>query len=181
MEDVQIIDLYFARDEQAIRHTAEKYGPYCMAVSMNILHSEPDAEECVNDTYLKTWHTVPPTRPDSLRLFLAKIVRNLSLNRWRAWHTEKRERDLEISMTELKDCIPAPDDGDRGELVRLLNEFLEGQSKNDRIMFVQRYWYSLSAAQIGEELGMSENTVWVRLHRTRERLRAYLEERGYRI
>lgn len=181
MEDMQIIHLYFARDEQAIRHTADKYGAYCTAISMNILHSEPDAEECVSDTYLKTWNSIPPTKPDSLKLFLAKIVRNLSLNRWRSWHSDKRNRDLEVSMTELETCIPAPDDGNKGELIALLNEFLEGQSETDRKIFVQRYWYSLTAAQVGEELGLSENAVWVRLHRTRERLRAFLEERGYRI
>lgn len=181
MEDNRIIELYFARDEQAIRHTAEKYGAYCMAVSMNVLNSEPDAEECVSDTYIKTWNTIPPTRPESLKLFLGKIVRNLSINRWRSWHSEKRNRDLEVSMTELEDCLPDPGDGDRGELVSLINEFLENQTKTDRVIFVQRYWYSLSAARIGQEMGISENAVWVRLHRTRERLRQFLEERGYRI
>ena len=181
MEDQHIVDLYFARDEQAIRHTADKYGAYCTAVSMNILHSEPDAEECVNDTYLKTWNSIPPSRPASLKLFLARITRNLSLNRYRAMHTDKRNSDLEVSLSELETCIPAPEDGDGGELVELLNQFLEGQSKTDRILFVQRYWYSLSAAEIGQEQGMTENAVWVRLHRTREKLRAFLEERGYRI
>ena len=181
MEDHRIIELYFARDEQAIRHTADKYGAYCTAVSMNILHSEPDAEECVNDTYLKTWNSIPPTRPGSLKLFLAKITRNISLNRFRQLHADKRDKDLEVSMSELETCIPAPEDGGGGELVELLNEFLEKQSKTDRVLFVQRYWYSLSAAEIGEEHGMSENAVWVRLHRTREKLRAFLEERGYRI
>ncbi len=181
MEDIRIIELYFARDEQAIRHTADKYGAYCTAVSMNILHSEPDAEECVNDTYLKTWNSIPPTRPSSLRHFLATIVRNLSLNRWRSWHSEKRNKDMEVSLSELEACFPAPDDGDRGELTELLNEFLAALPKQDRIMFVQRYWYSLTAAQIGGELGLSENAVWVRLHRTREKLRDYLEERGYHV
>ena len=181
MEDVRIIDLYFARDEQAIRHTADKYGAYCTAVSMNILHSEPDAEECVNDTWLKTWNSIPPTRPASLRLFLATIVRNLSLNRWRAWHSRKRNKDLEVSFSELESCFPVPDDSDRGELTELLNEFLEGLPREDRMIFVRRYWYSLTAAQIGKEMELSENAVWVRLHRTREKLRDYLKERGYSV
>ena len=181
MEDNQIIELYFARDEQAIRHTADKYGAYCMAVSMNVLHSEPDAEECVNDTYLKTWNSIPPTRPGCLKLFLGKIVRNLSINRWNSWHSDKRDRDLEVSMSELEECIPDPDNGDRGELIRLINEFLAKQSKTDRVIFVQRYWYSLSTAQIAKEVGLSENAVWIRLHRTRDRLKAFLEERGYQI
>ena len=181
MEDIRIIDLYFARDEQAIRHTADKYGAYCTAVSMNILHSEPDAEECVNDTWLKTWNSIPPTRPASLRLFLATIVRNLSLNRWRTWHSRKRNKDLEVSFSELEACIPAPDDSDRGELTELINEFLEGLSREDRVIFVRRYWYSLTAAQIGKEMALTENAVWVRLHRTREKLRDYLKERGYSV
>ena len=183
MEDLHIIELYFARDEEAIRHTADKYGPYCTAVSMSILHSESDAEECVNDTWLKTWNSIPPTRPHSLKLFLARITRNLSPNRHRALHSEKRHKDLEVSLTELEPCFPAPEDlpGGGGELVELLNEFLEKQNKMDRVVFVQRYWYSLSTAQIAEEHRMSENAVWVRLHRTRERLRAYLTERGYKL
>ena len=110
MEDKRIIELYFARDEQAIRHTADKYGAYCTAVSMSILHSEPDAEECVNDTYLKTWNSIPPTRPSSLKLFLARITRNLSINRHRALHSDKRNKDLEVSLSELESCFPSPDD-----------------------------------------------------------------------
>ena len=183
MEDNRIIELYFSRDEQAIRHTADKYGPYCTAVSMSILHSEPDAEECVNDTWLKTWNSIPPTRPHSLKLFLARITRNLSINRHRALHSDKRNKDLEVSLSELEPCFPAPDDlnGGGGELVELLNEFLEKQTKTDRVIFVQRYWYSLPTAQIAEEQGMSENAVWVKLHRIRERLRDYLIERGYKL
>ena len=181
MEDQRIIDLYFARDEQAIRHTSDKYGAYCTAVSMHILHSEPDAEECVNDTYLKTWNSIPPTRPESLKLFLARIVRNISLNRHRALHSDKRDRDLETSLSELESCIPAPDEGSSDELIRLINAFLEEQRKQDRVIFVQRYWYSLSAAEIAAEQGMTENAVWVRLYRVRDKLRLYLNERGYRI
>ena len=108
MQDDRIIELYFARDEQAIRHTADKYGSYCMAVSMNILQCEPDAEECVNDTYLKTWNSIPPQRPSSLRYFLATITRNLSFNRLRAKHAERRNVDLEVSLDELEECLPAP-------------------------------------------------------------------------
>lgn len=183
MEDDRIIELYFARDEQAVRHTADKYGAYCTAVSMSILHSEPDAEECVNDTYLKTWNSIPPTRPHSLKLFLARITRNISINRHRALHSEKRNRDLEVSLSELEPCFPSPEDmnGGGGELTELLNEFLEGLPKTDRVMFVQRYWYSLTAAEIAAEVELSENAVWVRLHRTREKLRAYLTERGYQL
>lgn len=183
MEDQRIIELYFSRDEQAIRHTADKYGAYCTAVSMSILHSEPDAEECVNDTYLKTWNSIPPTRPVSLKLFLARIVRNISINRHRALHSDKRNRDLEVSLTDLESCFPAPEElsGSGSQLADLLNAFLAEQSKTDRVIFVQRYWYHLSTADIASEQGISENAVWVRLHRTRERLRNYLVERGYKL
>ncbi len=181
MQDDRIIELYFARDEQAIRHTADKYGPYCMAVSMNILHSEPDAEECVNDTYLRTWNSIPPKRPASLRYFLAAIVRNLSINRLRAKHAERRDTDLEVSLDELEECVPAPDEENAGEIAELINIFLSRQPKTDRIIFVRRYWYSLTDAQIAEEMGLTRNAVSLRLSRTRGRLRAYLEERGYRV
>ena len=182
MEDDRIIELYFGRDEQAIRHTADKYGAYCTAVSMSILHSEPDAEECVNDTYLKTWNSIPPTRPNSLKLFLARITRNLSINRHRALHSDKRNRDLEVSLSELESCLPVPDGENGGsELSELLNEFLGTQTPTDRKIFVQRYWYNLSAAEISEEHDISENAVWVKLHRTRERLREFLTERGYKL
>ena len=182
MEDDRIIELYFGRDEQAIRHTADKYGAYCTAVSMSILHSEPDAEECVNDTYLKTWNSIPPTRPHSLKLFLARIVRNLSINRHRALHSDKRNRDLEVSLSELESCLPVPDGENGGsELSELLNEFLGTQTPTDRKIFVQRYWYNLSTAEISEEHDISENAVWVKLHRTRERLREFLTERGYKL
>ncbi len=184
MEDIRIIELYFSRDEEAIRHTADKYGPYCMAVSMNILRSQSDAEECVNDTYLRTWNSIPPARPSSLKLFLARITRNVSLNRYRALHADKRNRDLEVSLTELETCFPAPDDLPEGRttpIIDAMNDFLAAQTKTDRVIFVKRYWYSLPAAQIAEELGMSENAVWVRLHRTREKLRDYLAERGYKL
>ena len=182
MEDDRIIELYFGRDEQAIRHTADKYGAYCSTVAMSILHSEPDAEECVNDTYLKTWNSIPPTRPHSLKLFLARIVRNLSINRHRALHSDKRNRDLEVSLSELESCLPVPDGENGGsELSELLNEFLGTQTPTDRKIFVQRYWYNLSAAEISEEHDISENAVWVKLHRTRERLREFLTERGYKL
>ncbi|MBP3666531.1 MAG: sigma-70 family RNA polymerase sigma factor [Clostridia bacterium] len=181
MHDDRIIELYFARDEQAIRHTADKYGAYCTAVSMNILHSEPDAEECVNDTYLKTWNSIPPTRPSSLRLFLAAIVRNLSLNRLRDRRAGKRNPVIEVSLEELSECIPAPNDQNEGELASLINEFLGTCSKTDRIIFVQRYFYSLSDEAIAEGLGLTRNAVSLRLSRTRKRLRVYLEERGYAI
>ena len=108
--DAAIIELYFARDEEAIKKTDEKYGKLCMQTSMNILNSRPDAEECVSDTYLKTWNSIPPTRPASLCTFILRIIRNLSLNRLRDMKAARRNRDLTVSLEELEDCIPMPDE-----------------------------------------------------------------------
>lgn len=184
LNDFEIVSLYHARNEQAVEITQKQYGTYCHTVSMNILNSQPDAEECVNDTYLRTWNSIPPARPASLKLFLARITRNISLNRHRALHADKRNRDLEVSLSELETCFPAPDDlpeGSATPIIDAMNDFLAAQSKTDRMIFVQRYWYSLPASQIAEELGMTENAVWVRLHRTREKLREHLTERGYKL
>lgn len=180
MKDQDIIDLYFARDEQAIRETDVKYGGLCMQVSMNILESKPDAEECVSDTYLKTWNSIPPTRPSSLCAFVCRIIRNLSLNRLRDMRREKRNRDVTLSLEELEACIPMPDE-DKNELSYLLNAFLEAQGEVDRVLFVGRYWFHCSVSDLAGRLGLTANAVSLRLHKTRERLRAYLTERGYRV
>ncbi len=181
MNDQDIVALYFARDEQAIRETDVKYGKACMQVSMNILDSHPDAEECVNDTYLKTWNSIPPTKPGSLCAFVCRIVRNLSLNRLRDLRREKRNRELTLSLDELEACIPAVEDGDPNQLASLLNGFLEGLDETNRVLFMGRYWYSYAIDDLATQMGLTQKAVYMRLHKTRERLRAYLEERGYRV
>lgn len=178
MEDHEIIHMYFERNEDAIRYTAEKYGRYCMSLSMNILENEQDAEECVSDTYLRTWNSIPPERPACFRLFLATIVRRLSLSRWRYNTAERRNKQMTVALEELEECIPVREE-DNGTLGGLINDFLNTLSSVDRIMFVQRYWYTLSVEEIGREVGLSKNAVWTRLHRIREKLRLYLIERGY--
>ena len=180
MEDHEIISLYLARDEEAIKETARKYDAYCTAIAMNILKSHADAEECVSDTYLRTWNSIPPQRPNSLRLFLASVVRRLSIDRWRSWHSGKRNRDMEISLEELRSCLPAVSDAYAG-VTECINQYLLTLSKTDRVMFIQRYWYNLTSDQVGYELGMSAGAVRTRLHRIREGLRVYLEERGYHV
>lgn len=180
MEDHDIIALYFKRDEQAISQTAQKYGGYCMQISYNILQSRPDAEECVNDTYLKTWQIIPPERPNKFKAFLGCITRNLSLDRYRHLHAAKRNRDLEVAWDELSDCIPMKDE-DAEELPRLLNEFLGQLSATDRKIMVKRYWYAMSPSAIAEDENMTTNAVTVRLYKTRQKLRDFLTERGYRL
>ena len=180
MNDQDIVALYFARNEQAIRETDVKYGKVCMQVSMNILDSHPDAEECVNDTYLKTWNSIPPTKPNSLCAFVCRIVRNLSLNRLRDLRREKRNKELTLSLDELEACIPAAVD-DSNTLAELLNGFLEGLDTRERQLFVGRYWYAHPVNRLAEAHGVTPNTVSKQLARTREKLRAYLAKRGYTV
>lgn len=178
--DAGIIDLYFARDEQAIAETDAKYGKVCMQVSMNIVNSHPDAEECVSDGYLKTWHAIPPARPASLCAFICRIVRNLSLNRLREMKAAKRNRDLTVSFEELEACISV-DESRASELPALLSSFLKGLDETDRKLFMGRYWHATPVKDLAETQGMTPNAVSLRLRKIREQLRAYLEEGGYTV
>ncbi len=178
--DDTILNLYFARDERAIRETDHKYGRMCMHVSMGILESRSDAEECVNDAYLKAWDTIPPLRPQSFSNYLLRIVRNLSLNRLRHLTAEKRNRDLTVSFAELEECLPIRDEFS-GEVSRLVSAFLRMQKDTDRRLFLGRYWYNLSIKELARQWNMTPNAVTLNLRRTRERLRHYLEEGGYTV
>ena len=178
--DLRIIDLYFARDERAIAETDRHYGGLCMRISLGILDDRLDAEECVNDTYLKAWNAIPPTRPRSLRAFLSKIVRNLSLQRLEHNKAAKRNRDFEIALEELGDCIPMRDE-EAGELPSLLSSFLDTLPESEWQLFCGRYWHSLPVKELSKIHGIPARTVSTRLFRTREKLRAFLNERGYRL
>lgn len=178
--DLEIIDLYFARNEQAIAKTDRKYGRTCMNVSMNIVESRPDAEECVNDTYLKAWQAIPPARPNSLCAFLCRIVRNLSINRLREMRAAKRSRDLTVSLEELEECVTV-DLRHADRLADLLSDFLESQEELDRKLFMGRYWHAVPVKDLADEYGMTPNAVSLRLGRIRERLRRFLEEGGYHV
>lgn len=180
MNDQEIISLYFDRDEQAIAETDKRYGKTCMQVSMSILNSHPDAEECVNDTYLKTWNAIPPAKPNSLCAFLCRIVRNLSINRLEELTAAKRNRDLTVSFEELEACIPLPDEASP-ELADLLESFLQKEGETDRVLFVGRYWFACPVEELARRTGLTRRAVHMRIFRTRERLRAYLTERGYGV
>ena len=180
MNDQEIISLYFDRDEQAIAETDKRYGKTCMRVSMSILNSHPDAEECVNDTYLKTWNAIPPARPRSLCAFVCRIVRNLSINRLEELTAAKRNRDLTVSFEELEACIPLPDEASP-ELAELLESFLRKEGETDRVLFVGRYWFACPVEDLARRTGLTRRAVHMRIFRTRERLRAYLTERGYGV
>lgn len=183
MDDDRIIDLYFERSESAISETSEKYGRYCYSISNNILHSQEDAEECVNETYLRAWNAMPPSRPSRLSLFLGKITRNLSLNRYKGYSTEKRGfGEMPLVLSELDDIIPSRSDVEKDIdhllLVEALNSFLAEQPITKRIIFVQRYWYLIPIRDLAKMHGRSESQTKSLLFRMRNDLKAYLEKEG---
>ena len=181
MEDQKIVSLYWARDDTAITETKKKYGTYCHSVAYRILHSNEDAEECVNDTYLRAWEAMPPHRPTRLDTFLGKITRNLALNRYWYDRAEKRAGEVEQILDEVGECLPDPSEmplSDEVALREAINGFLGALPAKKRKMFVQRYFYCCSIRTVARECGMSENATKVSLHRTREEFRAYLEEKG---
>ena len=176
LTDAEIIDLYFSRDEAALEHTAKNYGAYCTSVARNILNDPSDAEECVNDTYLRAWHSIPPQRPTVLRLFLGKITRNLAIDKYRA--NKSRHRELEVALEEIAEFLPAKEEDD-GNLTVLLSEFLSTLPDEERDLFVLRYYHGHSVARLAKAFRMRPNSLSARLYRTREKLRAYLTERRY--
>ena len=183
MDDKDILNLYFARDEQALGKTADKYGTYCMSIAYGILGDKSDSEECVNDTYLRAWNSIPPNRPESLRTYLGKLTRNLAYDVFRK-HSATRRVDSELvnSLEELSTCISSCDTVesriDSMVLGEALNRFLEGEGENERRVFVRRYWYNGSVGEIAESYGMSEGKVKMMLYRMRKKLRSFLEREG---
>lgn len=181
MKDADIVALYFARDEEAIRESQKAYGNYCTTVAMNILSSPADAEECLNDTWLRAWQSIPPARPHDLKAFLGRITRNLSLDRFRTLKRHKRNRDLEVAMEELSEAIPLPDDTSDSLLKQLLNEFLAQTESLNRRLFVGRYWHGHSVTTLARHYGLTDNAVSHRLSRTRAALKEFLEKEGYQV
>jgi len=183
MDDDMILDLYWARSESAINETAKKYGSYCLTIANNILQNSEDAEECVNDTYHKTWDTVPPQRPTIFRAFLGKIARNLSLNKYKEQRTKKRGGDgITLMYSELEDCIPSNSnvemEYESGFVIGAINSCLLSLDSESRIVFVRRYWYADSIQAIATRFQMSESKVKSMLFRTRNKLKSYLENEG---
>ena len=182
MDDNSIIELYFARNEQAISETKNKYGKYCLKIAYNVLGNREDAEECENDTYIGVWNAIPPTRPQILSAFIGRIARNISLKMLRAKTAEKRQSsEAVISLDELGECIPAPEEGGAEELMGHIKTFLAAAEDIDRKLFVGRYFHAYEVGRMAEALGLSPNAVSLRLHRTREKLRVYLRQRGYTV
>lgn len=181
MEDEQIIDLYFKRSEQAISETDRKYGPPCRKVSFNILQSREDADECLNDTYLAAWNTIPPKRPNPLMAYLLRIIKNLSLKKYRDRSAKKRNSAFDTCFEELQECLAdggTIDMTDETHLKAVIEKFLDGLNKESRVLFVRRYWYGDSVKDIAKILHFTENQTSVRLHRLREDLKRHLEKEG---
>lgn len=184
MEDRQIIELYWQRNADAISETAGKYGAYCFQVADNILHDAGDSEECVNDTWLRAWDAMPPERPDVLRMFLAKITRNLSFDRFNARNAKKRGGgEIALVLDELEECLASGTDVETAyegkELGQCIRRFVRGLSERDGNVFVRRYFFADSVAAIARRYGLTENNVMVILSRTRKKLKLELMKEGY--
>ena len=184
MEDKEIIDLYFDRDESAIQESEKKYGGYCFTTAYNILFDKEESEECVNDTWNKSWQLIPPERPKFLKYFFAKITRGFALNVLRKNTREKRGgKESDICFEELENVLDDGSDPEKeyhaSELKEVLNRFLGGLKERDRNVFLRRYFYMESVDKITSRYGLSESNVNVILHRVRNELKDYLEKEGY--
>lgn len=177
-DDERIIELFFNRSEQAIKELDKKYGKTCYQLAFNILNNRQDAEECVNDAYLGAWNAIPPAKPDPLLTYLCKIVRNTSLKAY--WHNgaAKRGGGFSVALEEIEACTAAPNsvenETEAKELARIIERFLDTLSLEDRVIFMRRYWFSDSYAEIAERVGLSEKNISVRLTRIRKKMREYL-------
>jgi RNA polymerase sigma-70 factor (ECF subfamily) len=184
MLDNEIIDLYFERNEEAINATAEKYGSYCSRIAFNILADIHDSEECVNDTYMKAWNNIPPKRPTVLSAFLAKITRNIAIDRYKGDHADKRADRLATSIEELYDAIEDENTWNKLELVELgdlISKFLYTEKEAARRIFVLRYFYEYSIEDIAHIYATSASYVKTKLHRTRHALAKYLNDNGVAV
>lgn len=186
MEDEKIVELYFERNESAIERTSEKYGKRLRAVSNGIVKDIETAEECENDTYLEAWNIIPPNEPKTyFYAFLARIIRNISLNCCRKKNALKRNAFVCELSAEMEECIPSPDDMDCriNDMVfaEIINKFLSELDAEKRKIFVRRYWYMDSVTEISEKLLLSESKVKTSLFRTRKKLREFLEKEGYAL
>lgn len=184
MRDSELIELYWARDERAIAETSASYGAYCRTIAGRILRDSRDAEECVNDTWLRAWNAIPPHRPVSLSAFLAKLTRSLALNRWSCETAQKRGGgEAALSLEELKECIPASADPQQAveatELEEDIRRFLAALPERERSVFLLRYFFVETVGEIAKKQRLSENNVSAILSRTRKKLKLFLVKEGY--
>ena len=182
MTDERIIELFFARSERGIEELDTKYGATCHRIAQNILGNKEDAEECVNDAYLGVWNSIPPKKPNLLSAFLFKILRNLSITRYHANTAQKRNSFYDIALDELEETISTEESIEKEcsqkELTTTIEGFLDTLTRENRVIFVRRYWFSESYTEIAKRTGLTEKNISVRLTRIREKMKEYLSERG---
>ena len=182
MNDLQIVEMYWKRNEQAISVTAEKYGTYCYSVAYGILHNEEDSKESVNDTYMSAWNSMPPHKPNVLKTFLGKITRRLSIDKLKRKNAEKRGGEIAEVLDELSECISPSGDPiaemEKEMLDRTINTFVRELRDTEQRVFLCRYWYAKPVKEIAKLFGFSESKVKVMLMRTRNKLKARLETEG---
>ena len=185
MKDDQIIDLFFRRDEEAITITDRCYGAFVRNISMQILQSREDAEECVEDAYLSLWNNIPPEKPRNLKAYLTGIVRNISVSKLRKKCADKRGGDKDLLLSELEDCIPSGNNIDSALdhilTVEVLNRWLEKQKPGNRSLFLCRYWYGFEYRELTERFHATEKQLILRLHRMRKDLKKRLEKEGISV
>ena len=182
MDDKQIIELYFERNEQAIKETQTKYGAFCHRIAMNVLGIHEDAEECVNDTYYSVWKQIPPTVPEVFKVYLGRITRNLSISRFRAMRAKKRYSSMEIMLSELNDCVPSSSNVEQTiEVMQLsdyISEWLDSLPEEDCALFVRRYWFGDEVQELAKKCGITAAKMAQRMLRLRKSLKAALEQKG---
>lgn len=182
MDDSRIIELFFERSEKAISELSSKYGGLCMKIAKNVLNNFQDAEECVNDTYLGVWDTIPPKRPDSLLAYVCRIARNISVNRYKYNSSLKRNGIYDVCISELEECLPTGSTAEErfevGELTHLIDEYLDTLDEINHTLFVGRYWYLDTIETLSKMTKLSGGAVRTRLSRLREALKQFLESRG---
>ena len=186
MEDAQIVELYWQRNENAISESNRKYGSYCMAIANNILSDAQDAEECVSDTWLRAWSAIPPERPAMLKLFLAKITRNLAVDRLKAKLAQKRGGgEAELILEELAQCAISGNDTESEyiakELGRSINRFVRGLPEREGNLFIRRYFFGENLDAVAARFGMTAHNAAVILSRVRQKLKNYLEQEGFAV
>ena len=184
MDDSKIIELFFARNEDAIKHTDDTYGRRLFHLADNIVHNDQDAEESVNDTYMKAWDTIPPQRPEHFFGYIAKICRNFALKRIDWQKAKKRNAEVVTLTQEMENCIPdtyRDMEADERELGRILDAFLRTLTPENQMVFLRRYWYVDTIAEIAVRYGISESAVQMRLNRTRSKLAMYLAKEGIKV
>ena len=182
MEDLQILETLFARSEKALAALAEKYGKGLLNLAMNILGSRADAEETVNDTYLALWNAIPPQRPEPLAPYVYRTGRNQALKRLRANTAQKRDSRYDLCLEELSDALPggtAEEALDARLLGQAIDRYLATLSRDQRVLFIKRYWFGKSVSDIAKEAGLSAGAVSTRLSRMRAALRAQLEKEDF--